>query len=135
MSTKVVLHRSMWRGAKIGAIICGLAGFSSGVGVCIAYRLPVPPLFVTEIGIVLGGCLGAMMGWASNFHLGRQLMRGVLLGLLAGAAFALVAPAGLRALALAAPLGLGIFLGYQAGLVEPQSNAAWLMRPRTRDPG
>lgn len=134
MPLKVILHKSMWRGAKIGAAVCGLVGFSAGLGVCIHYHLPVPPLFVTEIGILLGGCLGAMIGYANHFHLGRQLMRGILLGGLAGTVLAVVAPADLKALAFGALVGLGIFLGYQTGLVEPNTGSGWSTRAKPSCP-
>jgi len=38
----------------------GLAGFAIGAFVCLHFRLPIPPLFITEMGLLVGGCLGAL---------------------------------------------------------------------------
>lgn len=41
----------------------GLAGFSSGVALCLYFKLPIPPLFLTEMGVLVGGCLGGLMSY------------------------------------------------------------------------
>ena len=38
----------------------GLVGFASGAFVCLHFKLPIPPLFITEMGLLVGGCLGAL---------------------------------------------------------------------------
>ena len=38
----------------------GLAGFAAGAFVCLHFKLPIPPLFITEMGLLVGGCLGAL---------------------------------------------------------------------------
>lgn len=48
------------RGAITGAITLGLVGFGVGCFVCLHYKLPIPPLFITELGFIVGGCLGAL---------------------------------------------------------------------------
>lgn len=50
----------MWRWALWGAGLLGSAGFFGGIAVCLYYKLPIPPLFTTELGILLGGSLGAL---------------------------------------------------------------------------
>lgn len=42
-----------------GAVLLGGASFIAGVFICLYYKLPIPPLFLTEFGILIGGCLGA----------------------------------------------------------------------------
>jgi len=79
-----VLTRAMWRGAKIGAVSFGLVGFVSGITVCVAYHLPFPPIAVTEIAALLGGCLGAMAGYACCYPSGRATLQGTLSGALLG---------------------------------------------------
>jgi hypothetical protein len=59
----------LWRWALIGAAICGALGFFGGIALCLTYKLPIPPLFTSELGMVIGGCLGASLRW---FHL-RQI--------------------------------------------------------------
>lgn len=54
----------MWRWALIGAGLLGFVGFASGIAACLYYHLPIPPLFTTELGILLGGSLGAMAFYA-----------------------------------------------------------------------
>lgn len=119
----------MWRGAKMGAVSLGLVGFVSGITVCVAYRLPFPPIAVTEIGVLLGGCLGAMAGYGWCYTAGR----GCLKGTFAGAGLGLL-PAGLlhgtvSVTVWLACLALGALMGYQAGCT-PQSTAKadWTLR-------
>lgn len=50
----------MWRCASLGACLLGGVGFLGGITLCLHFRLPIPPLFITELGILLGGCFGAM---------------------------------------------------------------------------
>ena len=50
----------MWRWAVIGAAILGACGFFGGIAICLSYEFPIPPLFTTELGILVGGSLGAL---------------------------------------------------------------------------
>ena len=38
----------------------GIAGFATGAFICLYFKLPIPPLFITEMGLLVGGCLGAL---------------------------------------------------------------------------
>ena len=102
------------RGAKIGALSTGFVAFCAGVGLCIAYRLPVPPIAVTELGVLVGGVLGAAAGFLWRQKAGRGLVLGLLLGLLIAWPAAYLAPAGMRLLAWFAALAMAGVLGYQA---------------------
>jgi len=124
-----LLNASMWRGARLGAVSLGLVGFVGGITVCVAYHLPFPPIAVTEIGILVGGCLGAMAGYAWCFPSGRHTLSGTF----AGALFGLI-PAGL----LHGTVSISVWLacvvlasvvGYQAGCL-PQSRGLsdWKLR-------
>lgn len=125
-----LLTANMWRGAKIGAVSLGLVGFISGITVCVAYHLPFPPIAVTEIGVLVGGCLGALTGYAWSYPSGKSALRGTLAGAIIG-----LAPAGL----LQGNVSLSVWLacvvlaslmGYQAGCL-PQSRAGdsnWKVR-------
>lgn len=53
-------HKKVTRFAIWGAIALGLAGFLSGMSICLYYKLPIPPIFITELGVIIGGCLGAL---------------------------------------------------------------------------
>lgn len=72
------------RGAIIGAASLGLAGFLTGISLCIFLELPIPPLFITEICIIVGGALGALVGLTSIERQGRNAWLGLLLGSLLG---------------------------------------------------
>lgn len=114
----------MWRCAKIGAVSLGGLGLVGGISVCIAFHLPFPPIFVTEIGLLLGGLLGAMAGYARCFHCGRMALRGLAWGLLLALVLVVWAPWP----ALAAPL-LGTLLGYQWGRApQTQDRSPWSLR-------
>lgn len=119
----------MWRGAKIGAVSLGLMGFISGITVCIAYHLPFPPIAVTEIGVLLGGCLGAMAGYFWCYPTGRATLRGAFSGSIVG-----LAPAGLfhGSVSLSAWLAcvaLASLMGYQAGcLPQERDESDWKLR-------
>ena len=105
----------MWRGAKIGAASLGLLGFVSGITVCIAFKLPFPPLAVTEIGALLGGCLGAMAGYASCFPAGKTALQGLAVGAVLGIPVAVCVPGTGCILAWAGCLVMCGLVGYQAG--------------------
>lgn len=49
----------MTKYAVWGAVILGLSGFATGAVICLHFGLPIPPLFITEMGMLVGGCLGA----------------------------------------------------------------------------
>ena len=53
-------HKKVTRFAIWGALSLGFAGFVSGTVICLYFRLPIPPLFITELGLILGACLGAL---------------------------------------------------------------------------
>lgn len=84
MPSRSKIHQSMWRGARIGAVSLGLVGFIAGLSVCIAYHLPFPPVAVTELGALVGGCLGAVAGYGWCFSGGRAALQGCAAGALAG---------------------------------------------------
>jgi hypothetical protein len=77
------------RGAKIGALSTGCAAFLTGTMLCIVHRLPIPPLAITEFGILFGGLLGAGAGILCSEPRGRLSLLGIVGGLLAGAVIAL----------------------------------------------
>ncbi|MBX3166195.1 MAG: hypothetical protein KF760_02240 [Candidatus Eremiobacteraeota bacterium] len=119
----------MWRGAKMGAVSLGLVGFVGGITVCVAYHLPFPPIAVSELGILLGGCLGAMAGYAWCYPTGRNILRGAFWGALFG-----LAPAGLPQGNVSVPVWLACVMlaaviGYQAGC-SPQNpqESGWRLR-------
>ncbi len=119
----------MWRGAKIGAVSLGLIGFVGGITVCVAYHLPFPPIAVTEMGVLLGGCLGAMAGYAWCYPAGRSALKGAF----GGASVGLV-PAGLFYGSISITIWLACVLlaaliGYQAiCLPEKPQESDWKVR-------
>jgi hypothetical protein len=50
----------LWRWALVGAGIFGALGFFGGIALCLRYKLPIPPLFTTELGLLIGGSVGAL---------------------------------------------------------------------------
>ncbi len=115
MANHKATQRAMWRGARIGAFSLGITGFVGGMSVCIAYQLPFPPLFVTELGVLMGGCLGALAGYSSCFPAGRTALYGLFWGALLGVPAAACTQGPVRILAwLACVFMLGL-VGYQAG--------------------
>ncbi|MCA9791358.1 MAG: hypothetical protein KC910_06170 [Candidatus Eremiobacteraeota bacterium] len=116
------------QGAKIGAISLGVVGLATGMTICIAFKLPVPPIFTTEMGVLLGGSLGALVGYTCSFRRGRQSIQGFLVGLLAGLALWWVdwAPLAVNLLTFG---GLGLFLGYQMP-EEAESTGDWKLVDR-----
>jgi hypothetical protein len=61
-----------WRWAVYGAFLLGAVGFFGGIAICFHYQLPIPPLFTTELGAFLGGCLGALAAWLSRAPARRE---------------------------------------------------------------
>ena len=59
--TKKYDRQKVTRLALWGALLVGLSGFLTGSFVCLYYQLPIPPLFITELGVIVGGCLGALV--------------------------------------------------------------------------
>lgn len=53
----------IWRWACWGGVFFGVLGFTAGVSACLYYKLPIPPLFTTELGVMLGGSLGAFAAY------------------------------------------------------------------------
>lgn len=114
----------MWRGAKLGAVSLGILGFVGGISLCIVLKLPFPPIATTEIGVLLGGCLGAIGGYISCFPAGRKALWGALWG-----AFLGLPAAGLLygQVSLLTWLGWVVMLsllGYQLGSLGHQSAPA-----------
>ena len=109
------LNQAMWRGAKWGGAILGSLGFTTGITVCIAYHLPFPPIAVTEIGVLCGGCMGALAGYASCFPAGRTALKGLVAGSLLGLPVAALMPGPAPILAWFGCLVMSTVVGYQAG--------------------
>ena len=126
---KQVLSRAMWRGAKIGAVSFGLVGFVSGVTLCVAYHLPFPPISVTEIAALLGGCLGAMGGYACCYPSGRATLQGTLTGALLGLPLAGLLQGQLSIPVWLACITLTSVIGYQAACIpQATSESPWKTR-------
>ena len=116
----------MWRGAKIGAVSLGLVGFVSGITVCVAYHLPIPPIAVTEIAALLGGCLGATAGYACCYTSGRATLKGSLTGALLGLPMAGLLQGQLSVPIWLACITLASLIGYQAACTpQPTTKSPW----------
>ncbi len=133
MYNKAATARAMWRGAKLGALSLGSLGFVGGISLCVVLKLPFPPIATTEIGVILGGSLGALAGYISCFPAGRKALWGALTG-----AFLGLPAAGLLYGQVALPIWLGwvamlSLLGYQLGSLKlgADSTATWQVRSRT----
>lgn len=50
-----VFRYAAWGGGLVGGI-----GFLIGLLVCLHYKLPIPPVFITEMGLAVGGIAGAL---------------------------------------------------------------------------
>ncbi|MBS2034167.1 hypothetical protein JST97_04220 [bacterium] len=123
------LHQSIWRGAKIGAASLGLVGFVAGISVCVAYHLPFPPIAVTEIGVILGGSLGAMAGYAWCFPGGRGTLKGCAVGSLAGLPVAGLLHGQVSIPAWLACALIASLLGYQSACMPGQADQPdWKLR-------
>ncbi len=109
----------MWRGAKVGAASLGIFSFISGITLCVAFHLPFPPIAVTELGVLLGGLLGAMAGYSWLFPTGRGALLGLLGGSLLGLPLAGLLAGQVKVLVWLASALMGLVLGYQAGCVKP----------------
>lgn len=114
-----------WKGARIGAITLGLTGFFSGVVVCVSMKQPVPPLFVTELGVFIGGGLGALVGWLCINEASRYTFFGALGGLLCGAAAGLLTGPDSDLWTLLGFAVLGSFLGLQAAPRSKREDDGW----------
>lgn len=113
------LQARIWKGAKLGALLGGVLGFAAGMCICIALKLPIPPLFVTELALILGAALGAGLAWASASPVGRRTLLGAWTGALAGVPIVLLENLVRGAwdpLPWLACLLLGTFLGHQRAL-------------------
>lgn len=77
-------RKNAFRGAKIGAVCMGGASFSTAMLICLLHRVPIPPLAITEFGIILGGLSGAGIGILCSTQTGRYSLVGILAGLLLG---------------------------------------------------
>ncbi len=120
-------RKTIYKGIIRGALAFGATGFLSGVGVCVAYRLPVPPLAVTECGALFGALLGALWGVLASDDVGRKVLQGIYLGIGAAIGLALVAPWALKLPAALAALCLGAYLGYQNGVLPQKAAESWKM--------
>lgn len=83
-------RKNALRGAKIGAVCMGGAAFSTGILICVLHRIPIPPLALTEFGVMFGGLLGAGLGILCSTTQGRFSLVGILSGLLLGSLIALL---------------------------------------------
>lgn len=124
-----LLNAAMWRGAKIGALSLGLVGFAGGISVCVAYHLPFPPIAVTEICVLLGGCMGAMAGYTWCFPSGRSILKGCATGALAGLPLAGLLHGQVSIPVWLACVILAGVMGYQAGCIPAErSESDWRLR-------
>jgi len=114
----------MWRGLKIGAISMGLLGFIAGISICIAFKLPIPPVAVTEVTALLGACLGVLIGWSWPDPTRRLTLGGLAAGFLAGLLWCLMRHH-FEPLAWGAWLLLGGFLGHQAAARDRLVAGVW----------
>lgn len=105
----------MLRGAKVGALTFGFVGFVGGLTLCIGLRLPFPPIAITELALLVGGCLGALAGYASCFRAGRRALWGMLAGAILGLPAAGFLYGHLSLPTWAAWVGMMTLLGYQLG--------------------
>lgn len=64
--TKKYDRQKVTRFALWGGLLLGLSGFMAGSFVCLYYQLPIPPLFITELGLIVGGCLGALVALTNS---------------------------------------------------------------------
>lgn len=127
----VPTQRLVFRGAKLGALSFGFLAFCTGVGLCIAYRLPVPPIAVTELGVLLGGALGALAGYCWRVPAGRTAVIGVLVGAVLGLPVACLMEGVMRALGWLATVCVAGLVGYQAGVTGTQTQASpWRLHKR-----
>lgn len=106
-------QRKVTRFAICGAIAFGLSGFATGSFICLYYSLPIPPLFITEMGLIVGGCLGALCALTNSEKRVLTALAAVLLsvpicllvGLSTGASATLVLALGAAGWTLAEPVG------------------------------
>lgn len=114
----------MWRGLKIGAISVGFLGFFAGISICILFKLPVPPLFVTEMGIVAGAGLGVLVGWSWPDPTRRLTLGGLATGFLTGLLWCLLRHH-FEPWAWVGYTLLGGFLGHQAAARDRLGAGDW----------
>lgn len=114
----------MWRGMKVGAISLGLLGFALGVAICIAFKLPIPPVAITEVAALLGAGLGVLIGWSWPDPTRRLTLGGLAAGFTTGLAWCLVRGR-FEPVAWLAYVLLGAFLGHQAAARERQAAGDW----------
>jgi hypothetical protein len=112
----VPTQRLVFQGAKLGALSFGFVSFCTGIAVCVAYRLPVPPIAVTEIGVLLGGGLGAVAGYCWRFPAGRTAVIGILIGAVLGLPVAGLMHGAVRVLGWLGTVVMAGLVGYQAGM-------------------
>ena len=94
----------------------GLASFSTGILICVLHKLPIPPLAVTEFGVMFGALLGGGIGILCSDTRGRFSLVGTLAGLTVGGLLALTVvgsddPLGILRISL-----LGGVIGWRIGL-------------------
>ncbi|MEW6283497.1 MAG: hypothetical protein AB1758_33110 [Candidatus Eremiobacterota bacterium] len=124
MPSTIDARQNAIRGAKYGAVGLGALSFVSGLFICFAFKLPVPPLACTEFGILIGAGLGAGIGFLGTDLPGRWSLYGALAGVVAGTLFALLVggafatPMGILRIALLASL-----VGWRAGLTAARQRA------------
>lgn len=122
----VPTQRLVFKGAKLGALSFGFASFCAGVALCITYRLPVPPIAVTEIGVLLGGALGGLAGYCWRIPAGRTAVIGVMVGAVLGLPVAGLMEGAVRVLGWLATVVMAGLVGYQAGVTgADQRPDAW----------
>ncbi len=107
------------RGANIGAVVLGVTGFASGMAACIHYELPIPPIFTFEMGLLLGGGLGALLGYLCSFPRGLRTLQGLVFGFLVGLLVGAMAGAVLATVVVF--VCLGALMGAHGALPEEET--------------
>lgn len=122
--------KALWRAAGYGALVVGAFGFFLGIGLCIWYRLPIPPLAITEVFALLGAGMGAAWATLVRTPVGRQVLNGSAVGLAAAVPLGLIAPGWAKLGAILGSLSLGIYLGYQKSVTPEDPQPQWrILRP------
>ena len=106
--------RALKAGAKWGAITGGLLGFLIGIAVCIRFKVPIPPLAGSEVGILLGVSIGMLIALICRTRAGRMTLASFGVGSVLGVPVALSVHGHFPVLTWMSMTCLMTFLGYQS---------------------